>query len=227
MIIPGLSSRLLQLIVQGQEDGQTVMNIWYIKVHTVSTDPGDGADVLEAFVTAYRADILPLCSEQYWVDYYILKEVAPSIPVDGAWTFSDQLLYVGETADTGSLSGADLPVFACATGRLVATNYSANFRGSKRFSGLMEVDSDAARPNHLTETARIDWQDALILLIDAMDSTTVEMVYEPVVASNLLAQGKDPGNASDLATFTSVLVGGRINGRLGSQVTRKTRRDAY
>lgn len=169
---------------------------------------GAGVDTLANFLTTFRAlwraQILPLVSDQYIVQDYVCRQfgaviwksavipmvIPPSWPnVKPLIRYSDNALLAGAgAADTGSITTAELPSMiavgaykACGVVTEVdftTLPYSKLLKGFIRFGGVPEASTDDADGNNLNAAAEAAWQaaaDALRYITPSGQNFTMEV----------------------------------------------------
>jgi len=191
-------------------------------------------DLLQEFRTRFRAQFLPLFHAGYLALKYEARSISGStrkVTPKGthysrsyyaAWSF----LTSGVAADQGQLGGAPLPTWVAVTIQKRTGLLGKKFRGSLRASPIVETDTDPSG-NNLTITAHDAWVNAMVnfggrFKVKPGGAGTIDAV--PAVFS---AKGYflDTSPAKTVVDWTREVVAFQPNVRVGSQGSRRARRD--
>jgi len=213
----------LEVTVKGTCLGQAVLNVFHYRPReAVTWTPQAITQFTPAWFTFWRGSILPLLVNTYTVVTYDFRVITDSIanptpPPPGMVAFADALAVGGGASDVGGLAGPALPTLAALAWRLVSTNPTRHGRGGKRFSPLLEANSD---DNEWVPTTITAWQGAIVAYIPGLADPFDSLHLDPVVfarSTYLAAVG------NTFRAHSAVVTSAVLNGFVSSQVSRKQR----
>jgi len=209
------ANEVLEFGVIGMSNNQRVVNIMHLVTSsTLGDPPGDLSLVNVAMRSRWRAEILPLLADSYWVEQYTIKEVA-SVTSPTTVTYGDTHALGWTSSDVGSSAGNPLPLHSPATIQVRSAEVGRRKRGSKRLSPITEDMTLASNGNELTETARDDILSAFTALLVPSLSLLTEVF--PCIFSTRAAFGTT-------VHFGAIGVDHiLVNWMLGTQLSRKHR----
>jgi hypothetical protein len=212
-------------MVQGAYAGQLVLNRghWTVNNNTVAEIPS--GLYLTWLQDQWKVNILPRLNDEYRVVWFIIKTLDVINVNPPRFTYLRQDVRAGDANDVGTRIVTGMPAFVSATAQLSTGFLGRSAHGSKRFAPVMEEDTGAGSANALTDAALGFWQTAVQDFYKNPLPITGLGQLNHVVASAVKGAGLAPANPAFWPQWAIPIQSARVNQRLGSQVSRKTRRD--
>jgi len=217
----------LELTVSAVYDGQEIANVFWFRAAELpgGTDfplATGSIETLSTFITAWRDNILPLLSNGYRVNQYVLRRLV--FPFPGGtpkFNFSATEATVGDgVLDVGDAGNASLPSYATVNVWYQASPGGRSGRGRKAYGPITEdqTNNSGGFGNYLTDGNLTAWQEAIGWTDEDLTTgvTSDNYAMRPVVASL-----KSYVAGSGLNNVLRVISGSTVRQALGSQVSRK------
>lgn len=219
---------LVQVTVIGDQEGQAIDNVWYVRCSAGSTLT-DAAAIAElnvlcsVFHDLMVNDILTRTHLGYTLDQILAKKVQFRSGVAGPARFNYGIQATNFYADQGQIDTFEpLNSFSALTVQLITGETTKFFRGYKRFAGIPEADAEG---NVLKLSAWTAWKTSadtwLAHFANYLVNDTASLTWKLVVAS-LSSPIAPPGSSDD--TMVADIAGFKVNRVFGSQLSRKEKR---
>lgn len=240
MATPLNPDTVYEIVISGTYLGQDAINV----MHFYQEDTEGAGQDLEAFLSElrdiWRANFLPLMSEEYSVVLYeakVIDELLGTTALNAHFQYGGSTFFPGEAADVGGGVGAELPsnvavTFKKSMGSIGTIEYlpdtpatpnTKKLKGSMRLAAQLEDNTKSPQGNfwedaHLAALALAADALAQIVVGVAPDRAQLQMVILSAVNNNAIR--RNAGNTLNVFAYAPV-ESFAPNSWVGSQNSRK------
>lgn len=218
------SSKIWEIIQQGQQDGQLILNRYFFRLINNQTVAVSSQVILQMVHSQFETLIAPLLVDGYTLDYTIAKQLKEIQAPSRKLVYDMQDVY--QRPVPGEVETNASPAFVAVSATLRQPLLGRGYVSSKRYAGLAEADTDIDRPNRLNGFAHTAFVLAIgeFILDMASQLTGLGLTGSIGCLNTKKGMGVSVDNPALWAEWIPEVQTVTIPVQLGSQVSRKTRR---